>query len=465
MAGHRFAFGSVSRVSRFHALWLMFPGFASFSSPSRYPRSGLHAYVNFGRTLLLIGLAGLSPICVQAQSHFWTDQDGRRYDASIINLYKDQTVTFRRPDGRIFTLTMSDLVPSDQMVAREWLLKQPKGTGENPPPANTLSPIGREFVVDEPRVMRVRPMAGKGYPSAYFGIPITLRHDHVGALEFVNVYFYNDQHQRIPYPLPPANGALMLYKDGTTAIINTADIKPGQTYTIIFPFFPMRDSTVRDAPNAVVVAGNSLQAVATVFPDGSWRDFDFPERDIVALDKYADYSGQELYADKQPADLFALADVTRLQPVNGDHSPERDFFRLSLRVLQSFPAAALSGRWYAFDKNHTLLHAEDLPPYTEPKRKDGFYQLLLAGRGTAELNDAVPPTEGTAFHSLQLPGAAWWDKPEVDSLVFVFGSETKKIACVFSKSGAAFADLPVPEKETFSDATPAPEKEIPTRQY
>jgi len=187
-----------------------------------------------------------------------------------------------------------------------------------------------------------------------------------------------------------------------------------------------------------------LQAVTSVFPAGSWRDFDFPEHSLVNIDSYADYSGQELYTDKKPAQLFDITDVTRLKPADGSHSPERDYFRLSLSILQPFPAVALAGRWYAFDRDHKLVHSEDLAPYAVSNRKD---------------------TESGSQDTLQLPGAAWWDKPEVDSIVFVFGTETKKVARFFSKSGASFLSLPIPEVEALGGAALSAEKDIPVRTY
>ena len=90
-------------------------------------------------------------------------------------------VTFRHPDGRTFTLAFDDLVPNDREAVRDWLLKQPAGTGEDPPPTQTLSPIGRPFLIDEPRVLRLRPLQDHGYLSAYLGIPLTLRNTSGGT--------------------------------------------------------------------------------------------------------------------------------------------------------------------------------------------------------------------------------------------------------------------------------------------
>jgi hypothetical protein len=216
--------------------------------------------------------------------------------------------------------------------------------------------------------------------------------------------------------------------------------------------FPIRDPSVRMAAYDVVAAGTGLQTVATVFPDGSWRDFDFPERALVALDKYADYSGQELYPTSSPADLFEFTSIARLQPADASATATtnenlRDYFRLSLRIFSPFPAAALSARWYAYD------------------RKDGMFILIQPGQGPASLTDAIAPATGNTFDTVQLPGGTWWDKPEVDSLAFVFGTETKKIVRIISKSGATLADLPVPEKAAFGDAQPAPQADIPVRTY
>jgi hypothetical protein len=429
------------------------PGLRRSSRGSRLPWA-LAAALLCGA--LLLGVPA------RAQSRFWTDQDGRRYDASIISFYKNQLVTFRRPDGRTFTLALNDLVPNDQMAVREWLLKQPEGVGEDPPPNKTLSTFGRAFVLDEPRVLRLQPFVGHGYPSAFLGVPVTVRSLQAGPLEFVNVYFYDEDRQRLTFPLYPPGSDLMLQDDETTSIAKPEDFKSGQTYTVLFP---IRDPVVRLAPFAVIVAGNANQVVATVYPEGSWRDFDFPEHDRVALDPYADYSGEELYSGQKPAELFDLVSVTRLKPANGATAAEQDFFRLSLRFYQPFPAAALAGRWYAFGKDHQLLHAEDLPPYAVRSRKDGLYILLLAGSGPADVADAVPPTEGQDLDTVQLPGGAWWDRPDVDSLVFVFGTETKKVAQIFSKSDAAWDDLPVPEKAAFGDAVPATQTNLPTRSY
>lgn len=405
----------------------------------------------------------------QDQSHFWTDLDNHRYDATIVSLYKDEEVTFRHPDGRTFTLAIDDLVPKDREAVREWLLKQPAGIGEEPPPTQALSPYGRPFLIDEPRILRLRALKDHGYLSAYLGIPLSVRSTNNGALEYVNVYFFDEQHNRIPFYLPPRNEPIMIQDGTTTNFIKPGDLKTGQTHMVLIP---VRDPTVRLAAYSVVVAGNSLQAVATVFPSGSWRDFDFPERDLVALDKYADYSGQELYPNKAPEELFQFFSVARLQPANAspntpttDADPARDYFRFEIRVLQPFPAAALSARWYAFDKNHQLLHAEDLPPYAQPDRKDGMFILIQAGQGPAAITDAITPTSGNNFDTVQLPGAAWWDKPEVDSIVFVFGTETKKVARILSKSGATLANLPVPEKAALSGAPPEPQADIPVRTY
>lgn len=409
-------------------------------------------------------------VCLFAQSasaqpasptQYWTDQDGHHYDASIVSLFNDE-VTFKHPDGRTFTLALSDLVPNDREAVRTWLLRQPRGSGEEPPPTQTLSPYGRRFVLDQPRVLRLRPLQDHGYLSAYLGIPLTIRNVPGSNLDFVNVYFYDDQRKRIPFPLPPPGSPLMIQDGKTTAFIKPADLKPGQTYMVLIP---IRDPSVRLATYDLVVAGNSVQTVTTVFPDGSWRDFDFPERAIVSTDKYADYASQELYPGKAPIDLFNIEDVVRLQPATGDHSPEHDYFRLSVRIQQPFPASALSACWYAFDQNHKLIHVENTPPYAQAKRKDGMFIISQPGSGQAELNDAITPTESSAFDTVQLPGAAWWDKPEVDALVFVFGTETKKVVRVYSKSGATLAQLPVPEKEALGEARPTTLREIAVRQY
>ncbi|HTB62939.1 MAG TPA: hypothetical protein VK737_05060, partial [Opitutales bacterium] len=362
----------------------------------------------------------------QETSRFWTDLDNHRYDATIVSLYQDSLVTFRHPDGRTFTLAIDDLAPNDREAARDWLLLQPAGTGEDPPPTQTLSPYGRSFLIDEPRILRLRALKDHGYLSAYLGIPLTVRSTQNGALEYVNVYFFDEQHKRIPFYLPPRNEPIMVQDGKTTSFIKPGDFKAGQTYMVLIP---IRDPSVRQAASSLVVAGNSFQAVATVFPNGSWRDFDFPERNLVMLDKYADYSGQELYPTKDANELFQFFSVARLQPATSDTTanPARDYFRYEIRVLQPFPASALSAQWYAFDKNHRLLHSEDTPPYSQPDRKDGMFILIQAGQGPAALTDAVTPTSGNNFDSVQLPGAAWWDKPEVDSIVFVFGTETKKI--------------------------------------
>jgi hypothetical protein len=398
---------------------------------------------------------------VAGQVRFWTDLDGHHYEATIISLYHDQA-TFRHPDGRTFTIALGDLVPNDQATVREWLARQPDGQGENPPPTMTLSHYGREFLLDEPRVLRLRSLASQGYLSSYLGIPLTLRDQIAGTLDFVNVYFYDDERRQIPFPLPPRDSPIMIQDGVTTRFIQPADVKPGLTYMVLIP---IRDPAIHEAAYDLVVAGNSLQAVATVFPQGSWRDFDFPEKSLIAIDKYADYSGQELYTDKKPGDLFAISDVTRLKPAAGNHSPEGDYFRLSLSIFQPFPAVALAGSWYAFDKSGKLLHAEDLAPYAQPNRKDGLFVISQAGTGPADISEAIIPTPSEARDTLQLPGAAWWDKPEVDSIVFVFGTETKKVARFFSKSGTSFAHLPVPEKEALAGAQPKAEADIPVRTY
>lgn len=408
--------------------------------------------------LVLLGAIGVA----RAQSRYWTDQDGHHYDASIVSVYQNSVVTFRHPDGRTFTLALSDLVPNDREAVRTWLIHQPRGMGEEPPPTQSLSPYGRRFVLDEPRVLRLRPLLDHGYMSAYLGVPLTLRAVDGPALDYVNVYFYDAQHKQIPFPMPPPGSPIMIQNDQTTAFIKPADLKPGQTYMVLIP---IRDPAVRMAAYQVVVAGNSLDAVATVFPDGSWRDFDFPEHNFVGLDKYADYSGQELYPGNTPIELFNISDVTRLKPADGNPDPNRDYFRLSLRIQQPFPASALSARWYAYDQHHTLIHAEDTPPYADAKRKDGMFILAQPNLGPADLSDAITPTETGAFDTVQLPGAAWWDKPEVDSIVFVFGTETKKVVRVYSKSGATFAELPIPEKETFGSTKPQTQAEIPVKQY
>jgi hypothetical protein len=283
-----------------------------------------------------------------------------------------------------------------------------------------------------------------------------------GTLDFVNVYFYDDEHRQIPFPLPPPDSPIMIQDGVTTRFIRPAEVKPGTTYMVLVP---IRDPAIHAAAYDLVVAGNSLHAVATVFPGGSWRDFDFPEKSLIAIDKYADYSGQELYTNRQPGDLFEITDLTRLKPAAGNSSPEGDYFRLSLRILQPFPAAALAGGWYAFDKSGKLLHSEDLPPYAQPNRKDGLFVISQTGTGPADISEAIVPTPSDARDTLQLPGAAWWDKPEVDSIVFVFGTETKKVARFFSKSGANFANLPVPEKEALAGAEPVEQADIPVRTY
>ncbi len=413
------------------------------------------------RAAVILLAASLSLAATNDNNHLWTDQDGRRYDAAILSTYEGE-VTFRRSDGRTFTLAQDNLVASDQLLVREWQENQPVGQGEVPPPTAKLSSYGRSFVVDEPRVLRLRPLPGKGYPNTYLGIPLTLRNNDAGPLEYANVYFYNPDHTRRSFPLPPPASTLTVRDGETTAFLPTSDIKPGRTFMVLLP---LQDPTVRVAAYAVAVVGNDQQTVATVFPSGSWRDFDFPEKALVARDKYADYSGQELYTDQSATDLFALPEVVRLRPRTGEATPDRDYFRLSLGVKQPFPASALQAQWYAFDKDHKLLHSAGEPPYAMANRKDSFYVIQLAGHGPAELNDAVPPTQGDAWDLLQLPDAAWWDRPEVDSLVFVFGTETKKVAKVYSKSGATLADLPVPEKAALGDAQPATAAQIAERQY
>ena len=428
--------------------------------------ASVHCFAHrFRAALFLASILAGSPGL--AQTRYWTDLDGHHYYAVVVSLYQDEFVTFRHPDGRTFTLAIEDLVPNDREAVREWFLKQPAGTGEDPPPTQLLSPFGRPFLLDEPRVLRLRAMQDHGYLSAYLGIPLTLRNASGGTLDFVNVYFFDDQHKRISFPLPPRGSPLMIQDGRTTGFKKPGDLVPGQTYMVLFP---IRDPSVRMAAYDLVVAGTGLQTVATVFPEGSWRDFDFPERAIVALDKYADYSGQELYPNRQPADLFEFASIARLQPANTAaaqtiNENARDYFRLSLRIFQPFPAATLSARWYAFDHQHQLLHAEDTPPYAQPDRKDGMFILTQAGQGPATLNDAISPATGNTFDTVQLPGATWWDKPEVDSIVFVFGTETKKIVRLISKSGASLSDLPVPEKAALGDARPAPQADIPVRTY
>jgi hypothetical protein len=388
--------------------------------------------------------------------------DGHHYDASIVSLYQDQ-VTFVHPDGRTFTLAMSDLVPDDREAVRTWLLHQPRGKGEDPPPTQTLSPYGRRFVLDEPRVLRLRPLQDYGYLNAYLGVPLTLRPIPGSplTLDFVNVYFFDDQHKQINFPMPPMGSPIMIQNGDTTAFIKPSQFVPGKTYLVLIP---ISNSAVRQAAYDVVVAGDSIQAVATVFPDGSWRDFNFPERTLISIDKYADYSGQELYTGKTPDDLFDIVDVARLEPAADDKSGS-DYFRLALRIHEPFPASALSASWYAFDAKHVLLHAEDTPPYAQRNRTDGMFIISQPSTGPAELGDAIIPTEGAVLDTVQLPAASWWDKPEVDSIVFVFGTETKKTARVFSKSGATFAELPVPEKQAFGDARPISQPDISVRKY
>ncbi len=423
-------------------------------------RLAASARAALGFALMVGGLLAFSP--ASAQSRYWTDMDGHHYDASILSLYQGQ-VTFVHPDGRTFTLALTDLVPNDREAVQTWLLHQPRGQGEDPPPTQTLSPYGRRFVLDEPRVLRLRPLQDYGYLNAYLGVPLTLRPipgSHT-SLDFVNVYFFDDQRKPINFPMPPADSPIMIQNGKTTAFIKPSQLEPGKTYLVLIP---ISNPAVRQAAYDVVVAGNSYEAVATVFPDGSWRDFNFPEHDIVGMDRYADYSGQELYTGKTPDDLFDIVDVTRLEPAaSGDAA--HDYFRLSLRIHQPFPSAALLASWYAFDAKHNLIHAEDTPPYAQPNRTDNMFIISQPATGPAELGDAITPTEATAYDTVQLPGAMWWDKPEVDSIVFVFGTETKKVARVFSKSGATFAQLPVPEKAAFGDARPATATTIPVRKY
>jgi len=415
------------------------------------------------RLHLVIGLAIMQlwlAVPASAQVRFWTDSDGHHYEATIVSLYQDQA-TFRHPDGRTFTLAIGDLTPNDQETVREWVAKQPRGMGESPPPTMTLSHYGREFLIDEPRVLRLRSLADQGYLSAYLGIPLTMRNQMSGQLDFVNVYFFDDEHHRIPFPLPPPDSPVMVQDGNTTRFIKPGNMKPGTTYMVLIP---IRDPSIHQAAYDVVMAGNSLQAVATVFPEGSWRDFDFPGRDLIAIDKYADYSGQELYTDKKPAQLFDMVEIARLKPTSGDQSPVRDYFRLKLRVFQPFPAVALSGSWYAFDQNGKLLHSEDVPPYAEPNRKDGMFVISQSNTGPTDISEAVLPTTSDTSDTLQLPGAAWWDKPEVNSIVFVFGTETKKAAQVFSKSPPA-KTLPVPGAEALMGPLPPAQTDIPVHTY
>ncbi len=415
---------------------------------------------------LVLALLLVHPAAAYAQSKYWTDLDGHRYDATIVSFYEEkELVTFRHIDGRTFTLALNDLVPNDREAVRSWLLNQPDGAGGEPPPTQMLSPYGRSFVLDEPRVLRLRPLQDHGYLSAYLGIPLTVRNNRNGVLDYVNVYFYDDQHKRIqpPFPNIPRGSPLMIQDGKTTAFVKPAALAAGQTYMVLIP---IRDPAARMAAYAVVIAGNGPQNAITVFPNGSWRDFDFPERPLLTNDKYADYSGQELYARNKPSELFDILNVTRWQANAGDRTPERDYFRLTLRIDQPFPASALSARWYAFDKDQKLLpHAEDTPPYAQADRKDGMFILNLYGQGSAALTSAVMPTKSDAPDTVQLPGAAWWDKPEVETLVFVFGTETKKVAKVFSKSGVELKDLPVPEKESFGGASPTTLPIIPLRSY
>jgi len=398
-----------------------------------------------------------------AQSRYWTDLDGHLYDASIVSFFEEkELVTFRHPDGRTFTLALNDLVPNDREAVRAWLQNQPDGVGGEPPPTAMLSPYGRSFVLDEPRVLRLRPLQDHGYLSAYLGIPITVRNTREGPLDYVNVYFFDENHKRIAFPLPPRGSPLMIQDGKTTAFVKPANLRVGQTYMVLVP---IRDPSVRMATYDLVVAGNGPQNAVAVFPQGSWRDFDFPERPLLTSDKYADYAGQELYTRAKPAELFEITNVTRLQAATGDRTPERDYFRLSLTIQQPFPAAALSARWYAFDKDKKLLYSENTPPFAQADRKDGMFILNLYGQGPATLTDAVMPTKSDSPDTVQLPGAAWWDKPEVDTLVFVFGTETKKAAKVFSKSGVELKDLPVPEKESFGDTATTTLPMIPVRPY
>jgi len=437
----------------------MLGGFAALIASCRV---GCRSQLRWVLTALWICAAQAILPQARADSHLWTDQDGHHYDADITGFYNGTIVTLRRTDGRTVSLALTDLVAQDQLVARQWLLKQPDGTEKIQPPDQTLSLWGRSFILDDPRVVRLQILDGKGYNDAYLAVPVTVRNDKAGPLSFVNFYFFDTKHKRIHAQLIPPDKPVMIQDGGTTAFVTPASMKPGQTYLVLYPLV---DPELRMAPLVVIVAGNDRQMMATVYPEGSWRDFDFPERDSVAKDKYADYSGQELYSAKATQDLFEIADVTRLVPRSVDHSPEHDYFRLSLRMLEPFPATALSGQWYAFDKEHHLLHAEDVAPYADPTRKDVFFYVLLAGRGRADITDPVLATVGDALHTMHLPGAAWWDKPEVDSIVFVFGTETKKIARVFSKSGTRLADLPVPEKEALGSAKPATEVAIPRRDY
>ncbi|MGA2051786.1 MAG: hypothetical protein ABSH19_00600 [Opitutales bacterium] len=425
----------------------------------RWPRglnTCLRAFSAGAALLLLIGAPA-----ARAQERIWTDQDGRRYDASPSDLYNNQ-ITFRRPDGSTFTLQLQDLIPEDQQSIHDWFYKQPKDVGTLPPPTQRLSPYGRSFVLDTPRVLRLRPLASKGYADAFLGIPITLRNDNDGPLEFVNLYIYDVDRKQREYPIVPPDGPLMVQDGDTTAFIRPGDFKIGQTYMVLYP---LQEPASRTATYIVVVAGNDYRPVSIVYPSGSWRDFSFPEHDKLDAEKYSDFSAQELYPEKNPSDLFEIAGVTRLLPLSGDHSSAHDFFRLALRIKVALPAAALSGQWYAFDKNHQLLKSVGQPPYSNPGRTDIFYFVVVPGRGPADISDAIIPTQGTEYDTLELPDGAWWDNPEVDSLVFVFGTETKKVAQVFSKSGATLADLPVPEKAAFGDVNVTSQPKIPQRIY
>jgi hypothetical protein len=410
--------------------------------------------------LLLLVIFALGHLA-RAQNHLWTDQDGHRYDAAPADLFDNQQITFRRPDGSTFTLPLNDLTRDDQQAIHDWFYKLPQNVGEAAPPTQRLSPYGRSFVLDQPRVLRIRPFASKGYASAYLAIPLTLRNDLAGPLDFVNVYIYDIDHKPRAYPIVPPDGPLMIQDGETTAFLRPAEFKVGQTYVVLFP---LEDAAARTAAYIVVVAGNKYHPVSIVYPGGSWRDFPLPEHDLLAADKYADFSAQELYPEKSPADLFDIADVLRLRPASDDHSPAHDFFRLSLHTKVTLPATALQADWYAFDKQHHLLHTEGQPPYANPGRTDIFYYITLAGHGPVDISDPVPPTAGDV-HTLELPNAAWWDNPDVDSLVFVFGTETKKVARVYSKSGATLVELPVPEKEALGGATPPTLAKIPERTY
>jgi hypothetical protein len=424
----------------------------------RWPR-GLNSCLRAFSAVVCLLLAILP--AARAQERIWTDQDGRRYDASPSDLFNNQ-ITFRRPDGSTFTLQITDLIPEDQQSIHDWFYKQPKDVGTLAPPTQRLSPYGRSFVLDTPRVLRLRPLASKGYAGAFLGIPVTLRNDDDGPLEFVNGYIYDVNRKQREYPVIPEGGPLMVQDGDTTSFVRPGDFKIGQTYMVLLP---LQEPASRTATYIVIVAGNNYRPVSIVYPSGSWRDFSFPEYDKLAAEKYADFSAQELYPEKSPADLFEIANVTRLLPVTGDHSSAHDFFRLALNIKTTLPAAALSGQWYAFDKNHQLLHSVGQPPYYQPGRTDIFYFIVILGHGPADISDAIVPTQGTDYDTLELPDASWWDKPEVDSIVFVFGTETKKVARIFSKSGATLADLPVPEKSAFCGATVASQPQIPQRTY